>query len=79
MGVNGLGAEICKNIVLCGVKSLMLLDDQVVTTQDFTGQFLIPRSDIGKNVSITSFLLYDISCIRALRQVMSMGKKYFWS
>ncbi|XP_028418274.1 SUMO-activating enzyme subunit 1-like [Dendronephthya gigantea] len=49
VGVNGLGAEICKNIVLCGVKSLMLLDDQEVTTQDFTAQFLIPRTDIGKN------------------------------
>jgi ubiquitin-like 1-activating enzyme E1 A len=52
VGLNGLGAEICKNIVLCGVKALTLLDDQVVTTQDFTAQFLIPRTDLGKNVSI---------------------------
>ena len=52
VGLNGLGAEICKNIVLCGVKSLTLLDDQVVTTRDFTAQFLIPRTDIGKNVRI---------------------------
>ena len=52
MGLNGLGAEICKNIVLCGVKSLTLLDDQVVTTQDFTAQFLIPRTELGKNVSM---------------------------
>ena len=50
MGLTGLGAEICKNIVLCGVKSLTLLDDEEVTMQDFTAQFLIPRMDLGKNV-----------------------------
>ncbi|XP_046859893.1 SUMO-activating enzyme subunit 1-like [Xenia sp. Carnegie-2017] len=48
-GLNGLGAEICKNIVLCGVKSLTLMDNQNVTEDDYTAQFLIPRADLGKN------------------------------
>ena len=56
VGLSGLGAEICKNIVLCGVKSLTLLDDQVVTLKDFTAQFLIPRTDLGKNVRIMGLL-----------------------
>jgi len=30
IGVGGLGAEVAKNIVLAGVRSLMLLDDQNV-------------------------------------------------
>lgn len=49
VGLSGLGAEICKNIVLCGVKSLTLLDGEKVTEEDFTAQFLIPRTDLGKN------------------------------
>lgn len=57
IGLNGLGAEICKNIVLCGVKSLTLLDHQVVTKQDFTAQFLIPRVHLGKNVCVIFFCL----------------------
>lgn len=53
MGLSGLGAEICKNIVLCGVKSLTLLDSEKVTEEDFTAQFLIPRTDLGKNVRLS--------------------------
>ena len=30
IGIGGLGAEVAKNIVLAGVRSLMLLDDQNV-------------------------------------------------
>jgi len=32
IGVGGLGAEVAKNIVLAGVRSLTLLDDQNVCT-----------------------------------------------
>ena len=32
IGVGGLGAEVAKNIVLAGVRSLTLLDDQKVLT-----------------------------------------------
>ncbi|ELT93541.1 hypothetical protein CAPTEDRAFT_156595 [Capitella teleta] len=49
IGVGGLGAEVAKNIVLSGIKSLTLLDHQVVTKEAFTSQFLIPRSELGKN------------------------------
>lgn len=48
-GLNGLGAEISKNIILGGVKSVTFLDDKNVTELDFASQFFIPRGQLGKN------------------------------
>lgn len=48
-GLNGLGAEIAKNIILAGVKTVTLLDDQVVKEADFCSQFLVPQSALGTN------------------------------
>lgn len=48
-GLNGFGAEILKNILLTGVKSMTLLDDQVVTEEDFSSQYFIPRTTLGSN------------------------------
>lgn len=47
-GLGGLGAEITKNLVLGGVKSITLLDDRKVTDID-TAQFLFQKSDGGQN------------------------------
>lgn len=44
IGVGGLGAEVAKNIVLAGIRSLTLLDDQKVSLQDSCNQFLIDQS-----------------------------------
>jgi len=49
--MNGVGAEIAKNLILSGVKSLTMLDPCPVTEEDFVSQFLVPREDLGKNVS----------------------------
>lgn len=48
-GLNGLGAEIAKNIILSGVKSVTLLDDKLVSEIDFCSQFLAPHESIGLN------------------------------
>ncbi|XP_055545721.1 SUMO-activating enzyme subunit 1 [Wyeomyia smithii] len=48
-GMNGLGAEIAKNIILSGVKSVTLLDDQDVKESDFCSQFLAAQSSLGTN------------------------------
>lgn len=47
-GLNGLGAEIAKNIILSGVKSVTFLDSKKVTKLDFASQFLIPSTGEGK-------------------------------
>lgn len=49
IGLKGLGAEFCKNIVLSGIKAITLLDDKEVTKEDFFSQFLIPRGKLGSN------------------------------
>ncbi|KAL1436793.1 hypothetical protein MTO96_049333 [Rhipicephalus appendiculatus] len=48
-GLNGLGAEVAKNLVLAGIKSITLLDNHNVTNDDFAAQFMINRGDVGKN------------------------------
>lgn len=48
-GLNGLGAEVAKNIILSGVKSVTLLDDKPVSELDFCSQFLSPHESVGSN------------------------------
>lgn len=48
-GLNGLGAEVTKSLVLAGVKSITLLDHRNVSADDFSSQFMVQRTDIGKN------------------------------
>lgn len=48
-GLNGMGAEVTKNIILSGVHSVQLNDHKIVTEEDFCSQFLAPRSSVGAN------------------------------
>jgi ubiquitin-like 1-activating enzyme E1 A len=50
VGLKGLGAEITKNLILAGVKSLTMMDSENAEPEDLQHQFLIAESDIGKNV-----------------------------
>ncbi|XP_050404520.1 SUMO-activating enzyme subunit 1 [Patella vulgata] len=54
IGIKGLGAEVAKNIVLSGIKSLTILDHTQVDEEDKLSQFLIPQADIGKNRALSS-------------------------
>uniref|UniRef100_A0A1B6LMY0 SUMO-activating enzyme subunit 1 n=2 Tax=Graphocephala atropunctata TaxID=36148 RepID=A0A1B6LMY0_9HEMI len=54
IGLKGLGAEFCKNIVLAGIKAITLLDDNDSTKEDTFYQFLIPREQIGTNRAVAS-------------------------
>ncbi|XP_072031385.1 SUMO-activating enzyme subunit 1-like [Amphiura filiformis] len=54
VGMGGLGAEVCKNVVLAGVKSMVLLDHRNVTELDDCSQFLVSRDDVGKNRALSS-------------------------
>ena len=50
ISMKGLGAEICKNLILAGVKSVTMLDHEAVTEDDFVSQFLVAQEQYGKNV-----------------------------
>lgn len=55
-GLNGLGAEIIKNIILSGVKSVTLNDHKNVSETDFCSQFLTPRDSVGTNRAEASLI-----------------------
>ncbi|XP_059626436.1 ubiquitin-activating enzyme E1 1-like [Cornus florida] len=53
-GMQGLGAEIAKNLVLAGVKSVTLHDEGKVELMDLSSNFLFSESDVGKNRALAS-------------------------
>lgn len=48
IGLNGLGVEIAKNIILAGVKSVTLHDDTPASHLDLSSQFYLTEKDIGQ-------------------------------
>jgi len=49
IGMGGLGCEVAKNLVLAGINSLTMLDNNNLTVEDATSQFLAPRDQVGNN------------------------------
>lgn len=52
IGMKALANEIAKNLVLAGIGSLTIIDDQLVTEDDLGSQFFISELHVGLNVSI---------------------------
>ena len=53
IGIQGLGNEVAKNLVLAGIGGLTIVDDQTVTEDDLGAQFLISEKHVGMNASLT--------------------------
>jgi len=49
VGLRGLGAEVCKNVVLAGVRSVTMMDPCALGPEDIGGRFLTFTE--GENVS----------------------------
>lgn len=47
--MKALANEVAKNLVLAGIKSLTVVDHNVVTEDDLGAQFFITEADVGKN------------------------------
>ena len=61
-GLDGLGVEVAKNIVLAGVKELVVHDEELVTVSDIGTQFFLTESDVGKNrVEVSSPRLAELN------------------
>eukprot|EP01117_Protostelium_nocturnum_P006366 TRINITY_DN229_c0_g1_i6.p1 TRINITY_DN229_c0_g1~~TRINITY_DN229_c0_g1_i6.p1 ORF type:complete len:999 (+),score=206.40 TRINITY_DN229_c0_g1_i6:190-3186(+) len=54
VGMRGLGAEIAKNLVLMGLKSVIIHDDGLADLMDLSTQFLLSTSDVGKPRALAS-------------------------
>ncbi|CAI4226887.1 unnamed protein product [Auanema sp. JU1783] len=53
-GLSGLGAEVVKNLMLCGIKDITLLDEKSVKAEDYDSNFLLSPDSIGKNRASSS-------------------------
>jgi len=53
-GMKGLGLEIAKNIILGGVKSVTLHDEENAEITDLSSQFYLTEDDVGKNRAAVS-------------------------
>ncbi|CAN4106155.1 unnamed protein product [Withania somnifera] len=53
-GLQGLGAEIAKNLILAGVKSVTLHDEGNVDLWDLSSNFIFTEEDVGKNRALAS-------------------------
>ncbi|XP_011003623.1 PREDICTED: ubiquitin-activating enzyme E1 1-like isoform X1 [Populus euphratica] len=53
-GMQGLGAEIAKNLILAGVKSVTLHDEEKVELWDLSSNFVFSENDVGKNRALAS-------------------------
>ncbi|KAK1323707.1 Ubiquitin-activating enzyme E1 1 [Acorus calamus] len=60
-GLQGLGAEIAKNLVLAGVKSVTLHDEGAVELWDLCGNFFFSEEDVGKNRAL--------ACVQKLQEL----------
>jgi ubiquitin-activating enzyme E1 len=49
VGLNGLGAEVAKNLILANMQRVLLLDDCATTISDLSSQFYLSELDIGRN------------------------------
>ncbi|XP_072942597.1 SUMO-activating enzyme subunit 1 [Epargyreus clarus] len=82
IGMSGLGAEIAKNIILSGVKSVCLLDSEKLNETDLYSQFLAPPDKIGENRAEASLqrakaLNPMVEITTETKQVDGLPDKYF--
>lgn len=55
-GLSGFGAEIAKNVILAGIKSITFLDHRSLNAADACAQFLAPGTAVGENRAGASLL-----------------------
>lgn len=48
IGLKGLGAEVAKNVILAGVRSVTLIDPTPADVTDLSAQFYLSPSDVGQ-------------------------------
>ncbi|MBA43185.1 MAG: hypothetical protein CMF62_04140 [Magnetococcales bacterium] len=53
IGLNGLGVEVAKNLILTGVNQVTLCDDNPINIDDLGSDYYVTENDIGKIRSIT--------------------------
>ena len=52
VSIKALANEVAKNLVLAGIGSLTIIDNEAVTEDDLGSQFFVSEADVGKSVSL---------------------------
>lgn len=60
-GMNGTGVEIAKCVILGGVNSVIIHDDQMTTYDDLTTNYYLSKADIGKNRNTCATKLAELN------------------
>lgn len=63
--LKALANEVAKNLVLAGIGSLTISDDQLVTEDDLCSQFFVSEEHVGMNVRIMASYLSFITDLQA--------------
>lgn len=71
VGMGGLSAEVCKNLVLTGIGSITIMDNTLVQWQHLGCQFFVDSSCIGQNIATAS--LNNLQMLNPLVKVTSIS------
>jgi ubiquitin-activating enzyme E1 len=52
-GMDGLGVEIAKNVILTGLKRVTIQDTKATTIIDLSSQYYLRESDLGRNRAVS--------------------------
>ncbi|XP_057309540.1 ubiquitin-like modifier-activating enzyme 6 isoform X2 [Hydractinia symbiolongicarpus] len=63
VGLGGVGVEVAKNVILAGVKSVSLFDNNAVKLEDLGTQFFLRQEDISNN------LTRAVACCKRLHEL----------
>ncbi|GMS80473.1 hypothetical protein PENTCL1PPCAC_2648, partial [Pristionchus entomophagus] len=76
VGLRGLGAEIAKNLVLCGLNAMQIIDPELVTEDDTFSNFFLTKDAVGKERGASSLAgvqalnpLVKLSCVNNIDEV----------
>lgn len=76
VGLKGLGAEIAKNLVLCGLNAMQIIDPELVKEEDTFSNFFLAKDAIGKERGESSLAgvqalnpLVKLTCAKNVHEV----------
>ena len=76
INMKALSNEIAKNLVLAGIGSLTIQDDQAVAEDDLGAEFFISEQSIGLNVSAVACLEFQVLIVNtACRSISASDQK----
>ncbi|KAI0537307.1 hypothetical protein GGR58DRAFT_350229 [Xylaria digitata] len=82
ISMKALANEIAKNLVLAGIGSLTIVDDEVVTETDLGAQFFLSQEDVGRNRAEAAAVQVQklnprVKVISDSGSIMEKGASYF--